>query len=107
MVPKRTLRRNLSRLAGGVFGLLLVLGFAWFVRSMMVGKAAKPWRHVQVVQVIRIDREHDPAALARHARQQLVHRQVVGPDIEQRLARARRSKLSHGRARVAWRAPRR
>src|SRR5258707_11102322 len=53
MVAKRTLRRNLSRLAGGVFGLLLVLGFVWFVRSMMVGKTAKPWRQVQIVQVIR------------------------------------------------------
>jgi len=48
MVAKRTLRRNLSRLAGGVFGLLLILGFAWFVRTMMVGKTAKPWRQVQV-----------------------------------------------------------
>jgi protein TonB len=53
MFAKRTLRRNLSRLAGGMFGLLLILGFVWFVRSMMVGKTAKPWRHVQVVQVIR------------------------------------------------------
>src|SRR5260370_34819146 len=53
MVAKRTLRRNLSRLAGGVFGLLLVLGFVWFVRGMMVGKTAKPWRQVQIVQVIR------------------------------------------------------
>jgi protein TonB len=53
MVAQRTLRRNLSRLAGGVFGLLLILGFVWFVRTMMVGKTAKPWRQVQVVQVIR------------------------------------------------------
>ena len=53
MVAKRTLRRNLSRLAGGVFGIMLILGFVWFVRSMMVGKTAKPWRQVQIVQVIR------------------------------------------------------
>jgi protein TonB len=53
MAAQRTRRRNLSRLAGGVFGILLILGFVWFVRSMMVGKTAKPWRHVQVVQVIR------------------------------------------------------
>src|SRR5260370_11233234 len=53
MVAKRSLRRKISRLAGGVFGLLLILGFVWFVRTMMANKTGKPGRQVQVVQVIR------------------------------------------------------
>jgi protein TonB len=53
MVAKRSLRRNISRLAGGVCGLLLILGFVWFVRTMMANKTGKPGRQVQVVQVIR------------------------------------------------------
>jgi protein TonB len=53
MVAKRSLRRIISRLAGGVFGLLLIVGFVWFVRTMMANKTAKPGRQVQVVQVIR------------------------------------------------------
>ena len=53
MAANRTLRRNISRLAGGVFGLLLILGFVWFVRTMMAGKTGKSARQVQVVQVIR------------------------------------------------------
>jgi protein TonB len=53
MADKRTLRRNVSRLAGAVFGLLLVLSFVWFVRTMMSGKTNKPTRQVQIVQVIR------------------------------------------------------
>lgn len=53
MVAKRSLRRMISRLAGGVFGLLLIVGFIWFVRTMMANKSAKPGRQVQVVQVIR------------------------------------------------------
>jgi periplasmic protein TonB len=53
MVAKRSLRRIISRLAGGVFGLLLIVGFVWFVRTMMANKMAKPGRQVQVVQVIR------------------------------------------------------
>jgi protein TonB len=53
MADQRSLRRNVSRLAGGVFGLLLLLGFIWFVRTMMAGKTGKPARQVQVVQVIR------------------------------------------------------
>jgi protein TonB len=53
MVAKRSLRRRLSRLAGGVLGLLLILGFVWFVRTMMANKTGKPGRQVQIVQVIR------------------------------------------------------
>jgi protein TonB len=53
MADKRTVRRTGSRLAGGVFGLLLVLGFVWFVRTMMAAKTNKPERQVQVVQLIR------------------------------------------------------
>jgi protein TonB len=53
MADKRTLRRNVSRLAGAVFGLLLIVGFVWFVRTMMAGKTTKMQRQVQVVQVIR------------------------------------------------------
>jgi protein TonB len=53
MADKRTVRRNVSRLAGGVFGLTLLLLFVWFVRSMMAGKIGKPARQVQVVQIIR------------------------------------------------------
>jgi periplasmic protein TonB len=53
MADKRTQRRYLSRLGGGVFGLLLILGFVWFVRTMMAGKTNKPPRQVQIVQLIR------------------------------------------------------
>ena len=53
MAASRTVRRNLSRLAGAAFGLLLVVGFVWFVHSMMAGKKTKSWRQVQIVQVIR------------------------------------------------------
>lgn len=53
MADKRTFRRNVSRLGGGVFALLLIFGFVWFVRTMMAGKTNKPGRTVQVVQVIR------------------------------------------------------
>lgn len=53
MVDKRTQRRLASRLAGGVFGLLLLLGFVWFVHTMMSSTPAKKQRQVQVVQIIR------------------------------------------------------
>lgn len=53
MVDKRSVRRNLSRLAGGVFAVLLLIGFVWFVQKMMGAKSGKPDRQVQVVQVIR------------------------------------------------------
>jgi periplasmic protein TonB len=50
---KRTVRRNLSRLAGAVFAILLLLGFVWFVHTMMSAKTGKTTRAVQIVQVIR------------------------------------------------------
>ena len=53
MSDKRTVRRTVSRLTGAAFGVLLILGFVWFVRTMMGTKSNKPWRQVQVVQVIR------------------------------------------------------
>jgi protein TonB len=53
MADKRAKRRYLTRLGGAVFGLLLLLGFVWFVRTMMAGKISKPGRQVQIVQVIR------------------------------------------------------
>jgi protein TonB len=53
MADKRTPRRYLSRLAGGIFGLLLILAFVWFVHTMMASKSVKQDRRVQIVQVIR------------------------------------------------------
>lgn len=53
MSDKRTVRRNLTRLAGFVFAILLLVGFMWFVHSMMNAKTGKTTRSVQVVQVIR------------------------------------------------------
>ncbi len=53
MVDKRTQRRLASRIAGGVFGLLLILAFVWFVRTMMASKATKQERKIEVVQIIR------------------------------------------------------
>jgi protein TonB len=53
MADKRTLRRIVTRLGGGMIGLLLLLGFVWFVHTMMAGKTGKPSRQVQVVQIIR------------------------------------------------------
>ncbi len=47
------MRRHVTRLAGALFALLLVLGFSWFVHTMMAGKSGKPQRQVQTVQVIR------------------------------------------------------
>src|ERR1700733_4507427 len=53
MADKRTQRRYLTRLGGAVFGLLLILGFSWFVRTMMAGKIGKPARQGQIVQLMR------------------------------------------------------
>jgi periplasmic protein TonB len=53
VTDKRTLRRNVSRLMGAIAGVLLLLGFVWFVRSMMGAKTGKSDRQVQIVQVIR------------------------------------------------------
>jgi len=46
-------RRNVTRLAGAVFGVLLILGFIWFVHTMMNAKTGKTTRTVQIVQIIR------------------------------------------------------
>ncbi len=53
MVAKHALRRNVPRLAGAIIGLLLLVGFVWFVRGIMASNTGKPQRQVQVVQVIR------------------------------------------------------
>jgi periplasmic protein TonB len=53
VAAKRSLRRNLSRLAASVFAILLIVGFTWFVRTMMAAKSAKPQRQVQIVHLIR------------------------------------------------------
>ena len=47
------MRRNVSRLAGVLFAVLLIAGFIWFVQTMMGAKTGKTTRQVQVVQVIR------------------------------------------------------
>jgi protein TonB len=52
MADKRSVRRNTSRLAGAVFGILLIVSFVWFVHTMM-SKSAKKERKVQTVQMIR------------------------------------------------------
>lgn len=52
-MDKRSLRRNLTRLAGAAFAVMLILGFMWFVHTMMNAKTGKTTRTVQVVQVIR------------------------------------------------------
>lgn len=53
MADKRSQRRLISRLGGGVIAVLLLLGFLWFVRTMMAEKVGKPDRKIQTVQVIR------------------------------------------------------
>lgn len=53
MAAQRATRLKASRLAGGIAALVLILGFVWFVRTMMSGKTVKALRQVQVVQIIR------------------------------------------------------
>jgi protein TonB len=53
VAENRKLRRNVSRLGGAIGAFLLLLGFVWFVKTMMGGKTEKSARQVQVVQVIR------------------------------------------------------
>lgn len=53
MADPRAKRRLLSRIAGAVFAVLLVMGFVWFVQRMMSLNANKPSRQIQTVQVIR------------------------------------------------------
>jgi protein TonB len=52
MADKRNQRRLASRLMGAVFAILLLIGFVWFVRTMMASKTSKSTRQVQIVQVI-------------------------------------------------------
>ncbi len=44
MADKPKSRRTATRLVGGVFAVLLIAGFVWFVRTMMAAKTAKPAR---------------------------------------------------------------
>lgn len=53
MANKAAQRRFASRLAGGLFGLLLIVGIVWFVRTMMTLKVSKPERLVQTIQIIK------------------------------------------------------
>jgi len=53
MADKGTQRRLASRIAGGIFGVLLIAGFVWFVHTMMGFKTSKPARQIQTVQIIR------------------------------------------------------
>jgi periplasmic protein TonB len=53
MADKGAQRRLASRLGGGLFGILLMVGFVWFVHTMMSLKTSKPGRQIQIVQVIR------------------------------------------------------
>jgi protein TonB len=53
VAAQRTVRRNVSRLAGAAFAILLLLGFVRFVHTMMGAKTGKTTRQVQIVQVIR------------------------------------------------------
>jgi protein TonB len=53
MADRGTRRRFVTRIGGGMIAVLLILGFVWFVRTMMAGKSGKPQRQVQIVQIIR------------------------------------------------------
>jgi protein TonB len=53
MADKRTQRRIVSRIAGGLGAVLLIAGFVWFVQTMLAKKNSKPGRLVQMIQVIR------------------------------------------------------
>jgi protein TonB len=53
MADKRSVRSIVSRLGGGLFALLLIAGFVWFVRAMMHSTTGNQSRVVQTIQVIR------------------------------------------------------
>jgi protein TonB len=53
MSDKRAQRRLASRIAVAMLGIVLIVGFVWFVRTMMASKTSKSQRQVQVVQIIR------------------------------------------------------
>ncbi len=52
MADKRSQRRSMTRLAGAAFALLMIMGFVWFVRTMMAAKTANPQRMIETVQLI-------------------------------------------------------
>jgi protein TonB len=54
MTHKRAQRRLYFRLAGGMVAVVLILGFASFVHTMMLSKTNKPERLVQTVRMIRL-----------------------------------------------------
>ncbi len=53
MADPRSRRRIASRLALAVFSILMIVGFVWFVRTMMASQTQKSTRKVEVVQIIR------------------------------------------------------
>jgi len=53
MADKGPQRRLVSRIAGIVFGIALIIGFIWFVHTMMGLKTSKSERKIQTVQIIR------------------------------------------------------
>jgi protein TonB len=53
MAGKGRQRRYLVRLGSGALALVLLVGFVWFVRTMMAAKSGKPGRQIQTVQIIR------------------------------------------------------
>ena len=53
MADKRRQRRTVTRLVGAASALMMILGFVWFVRTMMAAKTAKPERMIETVQIIR------------------------------------------------------
>lgn len=50
---QRRRREAVTRIAGGLVGVLLIGGFAWFVHRMVALKGAKPERQIQTIQLIR------------------------------------------------------
>jgi protein TonB len=53
MAAKRTKRRYVSLIGGGLIAVMLIGGFVWFVHMMMSSKNNKPQRQIQTVQIIR------------------------------------------------------
>ncbi|MEJ0004910.1 MAG: TonB C-terminal domain-containing protein [Steroidobacteraceae bacterium] len=52
MADRRNLRNAVARIGGGLFGLVLVMCFIWFVRMMMNSKVSGPERKTQIVTLI-------------------------------------------------------
>jgi protein TonB len=53
MKQQVTPRRYAWKIGGGLIGILLIVGFVWFVHTMMNAKTSKQQRQVQMVQIIR------------------------------------------------------